>query len=259
MGQCPLLELDDGRLLADSNAILVYLAEGTPFLPADPFERAQTLRWMFFEQNQHEGSVAVRRSLTVYPERAAAATTERMALTLANGNKALGAMETHPRPPVLRGTSPTVADIALYPYTASAPEGGFDLAPFPGRQSWLARDRGAAGLPPARLAAGGLRTRKARAVAARASSFRPNAISRGREHRVEIGVRRAVKSSRVSVGALIAHLVAVHRHLQLGEVDEHVLLADAEKPPTSITAAETVPSELMTKSSIFADLLVVAP
>ncbi len=95
---------------------------------------------MFFEQNQHEGSVAVRRSLTVYPERAAAATTERMALTLANGNKALGAMETHlTSGPFFGGTSPTVADIALYPYTASAPEGGFDLAPFPAVQSWLAR------------------------------------------------------------------------------------------------------------------------
>lgn len=139
-GQCPLLDLGDGRLLPESNAILVYLAEGTPFLADDPFERAQTLRWMFFEQNAHEVSIAVRRSLRVYPERAAAATGERMALTLENGTRALGVMETHlTTAPFFGGQRPSVADIALYPYTASAPEGGFDLAPFPAVQSWLAR------------------------------------------------------------------------------------------------------------------------
>ncbi|WP_279482110.1 glutathione S-transferase family protein [Aureimonas sp. SK2] len=149
VGQCPLLELEDGRVLAESNAILVFLGEGSPFLPADPFARAQTLRWMFFEQNQHELNIAGRRSLTVYPERAAAATPERMALTLESGNRALGVMETHlTGAPFFGGMAPTVADIALYPYTASAPEGGFDLAAFPAVQSWLARIESLPGFRP---------------------------------------------------------------------------------------------------------------
>lgn len=138
-GQCPLLDLGDGRLLAESNAILVHLGEGTPFLPADPFERVQMLRWMFFEQNAHEGSVAVRRSLSVYPERAGAATPERMALTLANGTAALTVMERYlAEHRFFGGERPSLADIALYPYTASAPEGGFDLAPLPAVRAWLA-------------------------------------------------------------------------------------------------------------------------
>lgn len=139
-GQCPLLELEDGRLLPESDAILVYLAEGTDFLPSDAFERAQTLRWMFFEQNMHEGSVAVRRSLTVYPERRAAATPERMALTLDNGARALSVMERHLADADWFGPGrPSVADIALYPYTASAPEGGFSLDALPRVRRWLAR------------------------------------------------------------------------------------------------------------------------
>ena len=139
-GQCPLLELEDGRLLAESNAILAYLAEDTPFLPADPFDRAQTLRWMFFEQNAHEVSVAVRRSLTVYPERAGTATPERLALTLQNGRNALGVMERHLTVEDWFGPRrPSIADIALYPYTATAPEGGFSLDEFPAVRRWLAR------------------------------------------------------------------------------------------------------------------------
>ncbi|WP_062112069.1 glutathione S-transferase family protein [Aureimonas sp. AU40] len=138
-GQCPLLELDDGRLLAESNAILVYLATGTPFLPDDPFERAQTLRWMFFEQNAHEVSVAVRRSLSVYPERAGVATPERMALTLQNGLNALGVLERRLADHAWFGPGrPSVADIALYPYTATAGDGGFSLEGFPSVRRWLA-------------------------------------------------------------------------------------------------------------------------
>ncbi|MFC0192547.1 glutathione S-transferase family protein [Aureimonas pseudogalii] len=139
-GQCPLLELEDGRMLAESDAILVYLGEGTAFARDEPFERAQMLRWMFFEQNAHEGTVAVRRSLTVYPERAAAATPERMAQTLAGGTAALAVMERHlAQAEYFGGDRPSLADIALYPYTASAPEGGFDLGPLPAVRRWLAR------------------------------------------------------------------------------------------------------------------------
>lgn len=139
-GQVPLLVLDDGRTLAESNAILVFLGEGTGFVPTDVFGRAQMLRWMFFEQNQHEASIAMRRSLSVYEERRDAATPERMASTLAKGENALRVMEQRlSASPFLVGKTATLADIALYPYTATAPEGGFDLQPFPAIREWLAR------------------------------------------------------------------------------------------------------------------------
>lgn len=139
-GQVPMLELDDGRILVESNAILCFLAAGTPLLPTDPWQHAQTLRWMFFEQNAHEVSVAVRRSLKVYPERASAATPERLALTLQNGRNALGVMERHLAVEDWFGPRrPSIADIALYPYTATAPEGGFSLDEFPAVRRWLAR------------------------------------------------------------------------------------------------------------------------
>ncbi len=139
-GQVPLLVLDDGRTLAESNAILVFLGEGTDFVPTDVFGRAQMLRWMFFEQNAHEASIAVRRSLSVYAQRRGAATPERMALTLEKGTNALRVMEERlSASPFIAGRAPTLADIALYPYTATAPEGGFDLAPFPAIRQWLAR------------------------------------------------------------------------------------------------------------------------
>lgn len=148
-GQCPLLELDDGRLLPESNAILSFLGEGTPFVPADAFERAQMLRWMFFEQNGHEVSVAVRRALIVYPTRRADATPERLAMTLENGTKALRVMDTHlANHAFFGGVRPTLADIALYPYTAASPEGGFDLAPLPHVRLWLARIEALPGFRP---------------------------------------------------------------------------------------------------------------
>ena len=78
-GKAPVLELDDGRLLPESNAILCYLGEGTAFVPADPVLKAEMLGWMFWEQNQHEGVVAVRGALQFYPPRRHLATPERMA------------------------------------------------------------------------------------------------------------------------------------------------------------------------------------
>ena len=89
----PLLELDDGRLLAESDAMLLYLAEGTRFLPADRYERGLAYQWLFFEQYSHEPYIAVRRALLVYPDRAKEATPERLASTLAGGEKALRVME----------------------------------------------------------------------------------------------------------------------------------------------------------------------
>ncbi len=140
-GKLPVLELGDGRILPESNAILWFLAEGTAYLPRDPFLRARTLSWMFFEQNQHETTIAVRAALRCYPHRAADATPERLEALLAAGNAVLAIMEAHlSGRDWLEGPAPTVADIALYAYTHSAgSRGGYDLAGFPALSAWLAR------------------------------------------------------------------------------------------------------------------------
>lgn len=139
-GMVPLLEMADGRLLAESNAILLYLAEGTPFLPDDRYERGLVYQWLFFEQYSHEPYVAVRRALLTVPERAREATPEQLALTLERGNKALGVMEKHlAKNHFLVGGSYSVADIALFAYTHMAEEGGFDLKAYPTVAAWLQR------------------------------------------------------------------------------------------------------------------------
>lgn len=139
-GRAPILELEDGRIVAESNAILLHLAEGTRLLPADAYKRALAYQWMFFEQYSHEPFIAVRRALLVYPHRAAEATPERLASTLAGGNKALGVMEEQlGRTPFFAGEAMSVADIALYAYTHAAGDGGFDLEPFPAVSAWLKR------------------------------------------------------------------------------------------------------------------------
>ncbi|MEP4420848.1 MAG: glutathione S-transferase family protein, partial [Nitratireductor sp.] len=120
-GKVPLLETEDGRHLAESNAMLLYLAEGTRFLPQDRFERALVYQWLFFEQYSHEPAVAVRRALLVYPERAHQRTPARLAETLEAGNKALGVMEDRLRAAhFFAGGALSVADIALYAYTHQA-------------------------------------------------------------------------------------------------------------------------------------------
>lgn len=139
-GKVPLLELDDGRFLAESNAILLHLAEGTQFLPTDAYARALVYQWLFFEQYSHEPYIAVRRSLMLYPERAKLATPERLASTLEGGDKALGVMEAQlQKTPYLTGEAISVADIALYAYTHDANLGGFDLGRFPAVSAWLNR------------------------------------------------------------------------------------------------------------------------
>ena len=136
----PLLVLEDGRHLAESNAILAFLAEGTRFLPQDAYQRAVVLQWLFFEQYSHEPAIAVRRALTIYPHRRAQATPERMAQLLAAGNRALGVMERRlGEAPFLAGETLTIADIALYAYTHDAAAGGYDLAAFPAVSGWLQR------------------------------------------------------------------------------------------------------------------------
>lgn len=141
-GKVPLLELDDGRFIAESNAILLYLAEGTRFLPQDRYDRAIVHQWLFFEQYNHEPNIAVRRSLLKYPERAAMATPERLHATLAGGTQALGVMERQlAQTPFVAGDALTVADIALYAYTHDAESGGYDLGAFPAVTRWLERVR----------------------------------------------------------------------------------------------------------------------
>ncbi|TIS86522.1 MAG: glutathione S-transferase family protein, partial [Mesorhizobium sp.] len=136
----PLLELDDGRRIAESNAILLYLAEGTRFLPADRYERALAYQWLFFEQYSHEPYIAVRKALLTFPERAKDATPERLALTLERGNKALGVMNKHlEQNAFFAGASYSVADIALYAYTHTAEMGGFQLDAYPAVVEWLKR------------------------------------------------------------------------------------------------------------------------
>ncbi|MCL7996833.1 glutathione S-transferase family protein [Brucella sp. 21LCYQ03] len=139
-GKVPLLELEDGRFIAESNAILLHLAEGTAYLPKDAYERALVYQWLFFEQYSHEPYVAVRRALMVYPERARDATPERLASTLVGGDKALSVMETQlKKTPFLAGDTLSIADIALYAYTHEAHRGGFNMDQYPAVQAWLAR------------------------------------------------------------------------------------------------------------------------
>ncbi len=148
-GMVPLLELEDGRLLAESNAMLLYLAEGTRFLPQDRHGRGLAYQWLFFEQYSHEPYIAVRRALLTFPERAADATPERLEATLQRGNKALGVMERQlSATPYITGEAYTVADIALYAYTHCAREGGFELGAYPAVIAWLARVEADAGHVP---------------------------------------------------------------------------------------------------------------
>ncbi len=136
----PLLELDDGRRIAESNAILLYLAEGTRFLPADRYERALCYQWLFFEQYSHEPYIAVRKALLTFPERAKDATPERLALTLERGNRALGVMNRRlGESRFFAGDGFSVADIALYAYTHTAEAGGFQIDAYPAVAEWLTR------------------------------------------------------------------------------------------------------------------------
>jgi glutathione S-transferase len=138
-GQVPTVALEDGRHLAQSNAILLHFAEGSPYLPRNAFDRAKAYEWLFFEQYSHEPAIAVRRALSVYPERRANADPLRMAQLLEAGHKALAVMETRlAKARWLAGDSFSIADIALYAYTHAAAEGGFDLAAYPCILAWIA-------------------------------------------------------------------------------------------------------------------------
>jgi glutathione S-transferase len=140
-GRVPLLILPDGRRLSESDAMLLYLAEGTRFLPIDRYERALACQWLFFEQYEHEPTVAVARSwISVYPDRIGKATLEQIAGWHKGGYRALGVMEKRLADhDWLVADACSVADLALYAYTHVAEEGDFDLAPYPGIRAWLDR------------------------------------------------------------------------------------------------------------------------
>ena len=137
----PLLQLEDGRLLGESNAILAYLAQGTRFLPADPFERARAMAWMFWEQNAHEPVVAVRAAILTYPKNAGRRRPDVLDPLLERGHAVLAVMEDHlTRERWFTPSGFGVADICLYAYTHSAgAKGGFELERFAAVGDWLAR------------------------------------------------------------------------------------------------------------------------
>ncbi len=138
-GKVPMLELADGRVLAESNAILCFLAEGSPLWPSDSWQRAKALQWMCFEQYSHEPYLAVARFIMGWLPEDSTRRTELPRLR-ERGYQALDVMEKQ-----LAGqdffvdSGYCVADIALYAYTHEAHRGGFDLAAYPAIRAWLAR------------------------------------------------------------------------------------------------------------------------
>lgn len=138
-GRVPLLDVD-GTHLAESNAILFYLAEGTRLLPAAPLERAETLRWMFFEQHSHEPGIAAARYWLKQVRGGRDLRTHDVDRWLEEGYAALRSMERHLNAhPFFVGQNLTIADVALYAHTHVAEEGEFSLAGFPAVRGWLER------------------------------------------------------------------------------------------------------------------------
>ena len=140
-GKVPTITLEDGSHLAESNAILHYLAHGTPLLPAERLAHARALQWMFFEQYSHEPYIAVARFILYYlpPETPRRADLPRLH---ERGYQALGVMEQHlAKQAFFAGGRYSIADIALYAYTHCAADGGFDLGRYPEIERWLERVR----------------------------------------------------------------------------------------------------------------------
>jgi glutathione S-transferase len=135
----PTVVLEDGRPLAESNAILWYFAEGSRYLPDDRYQRGQVLQWLFFEQYKHEPGIAVPRFWDAIASDDLTPPTD-LEARRASGREALKAMERHLRDrEYFVGERLTIGDIALYAYTHVAPEGGFDLEPLPAVRAWLDR------------------------------------------------------------------------------------------------------------------------
>jgi glutathione S-transferase len=143
-GQVPTVVLTDGRTLAQSNAVMVHLAEGSDLIPRDPYDRAKMFEWLFWEQNSHEIFVAVRIARRHYLKQREEDLDPAL---LTRGKAALARMEQQlGRTPYLVGGALTLADIALLAYTRKAELGGFDLASYPSVQAWIARMESKLGL-----------------------------------------------------------------------------------------------------------------
>jgi len=144
-GQVPVVQFDDGKTLAQSNAIMLHLAEGSNLIPADAYERAKMFEWMFWEQYSHEPVIAVRRFQKLYLKKSDDDIDPEL---MAKGRRALGRMELALiSSDWLAGDALSLADIALLAYTRLAHEGGFDLAEFPAVHAWVARCELELGLP----------------------------------------------------------------------------------------------------------------
>ena len=146
-GQVPLLVLDDGRTLAQSNAILLHLGEGTRWIPTDGYERARMLEWLFWEQYSHEPYVAVARFQRLYLGRGGDEVEPRL---MERGHAALARMEAALGTGLwlAGGDAPTLADLALIAYTRVAGEGGFELEPYPRIRDWIGRVESAFAIAP---------------------------------------------------------------------------------------------------------------
>ncbi|RLQ88298.1 glutathione S-transferase family protein [Notoacmeibacter ruber] len=140
-GRVPLVEWDDGRVLSESNAILCHFGEGTRFIPGDPFKRAKMFEWMFWEQNSHEATVAVRAAILNYRHREAERRSDVLDPLFDAGQRNLYRMEIQlQKTPYLIGDEISLADLSLYPYSATAESrGGFDLSDMPALEEWLRR------------------------------------------------------------------------------------------------------------------------
>jgi glutathione S-transferase len=136
-GQVPAVVLEGGKVLAQSNAIILYLAEGSALIPKDAYARARMMEWLFWEQYSHEPYIAVARRIRFVEGRPADAVDPKL---MDRGNAALARMEQQLAvTPFLVGEALTLADVALVAYTRVAREGGFDLAAYPAVQAWVAR------------------------------------------------------------------------------------------------------------------------
>lgn len=138
--QVPLLILPDGRPLAESNAMLLHLAEGSALVPEDPYDRALCWQWLFFEQYSHEPVIAVARNWLHLTPGGRAAMAHRIEEWQTRGHKALTVMERRlEQADFLAGSGFSVADIALYAYTHVAGDADYDLGLYPAIRAWLAR------------------------------------------------------------------------------------------------------------------------
>jgi glutathione S-transferase len=148
-GQVPVAVLCDGRTLAQSNAIMLYMAEGSPLIPQDAYARAKMCEWLFWEQYSHEPAVAVRIARLYYLRKREE---ELDPALLAKGNAALARLEVQlKQTPYLLGDALSLADIACVAYTRVAHRGGFDLSAYPAVEAWVKRVESDLGLPDARL------------------------------------------------------------------------------------------------------------